>query len=151
MGKVKVRADETGNIINVSANPEYGFIRLQQKTLQISEKGWLKSVTRYALLHGKMEDLVESGYTKDTELPGKIIVVESLTPLNDKNPDKDLKVAGSTKVICRIDDEPIYRQTYYTANPEACDILISHNNSDEIKEVMNAQREISELTEEIAF
>ena len=46
-------------------------------------------------------------------LPGKIVVVESLTPFNPENPDRDLKIAGGTGVICRIDDQPIYRQTFY--------------------------------------
>lgn len=154
MGKVTVTADKNKNVINVSANPEYGYIRLEQKTIQIDEKGWLKSVKRSTILHGKMEDLLEAGYREGTELPGKIIVVESLSPLNDKDPDRDLKIAGSTNVICRIDDQPIYRQTYYSNNPEAYDILISHNNSEEIKEVMAAQREIETiqgLTEDVNF
>lgn len=154
MGKVTVTADKNKNVISVSANPEYGYIRLEQKTIQIDEKGWLKSVKRSTILHGKMEDLLEAGYREGTELPGKIIVVESLTPLNDKDPDRDLKIAGSTNVICRIDDQPIYRQTYYSNNPEAYDILISHNNSEEIKEVMAAQREIEtiqEFTEDVNF
>lgn len=154
MGKVTVTADKNGNVINVSANPEYGYIRLEQKTIQIDEKGWLKSVKRSTILHGKMEDLLEAGYREGTELPGKIIVMESLTPLNDKDPDRDLKIAGSTNVICRIDDQPIYRQTYYSNNPEAYDVLISHNNSDEIREVMNAQKEIENiqgLTQDVNF
>lgn len=154
MSKVTVVADKNGNVINVSANPEFGYLRLEQRTIQIDEKGWLKSVKRSTLLHGKMEDLLDAGYKQGTELPGKIIVVESLSPLNEKNPDKDLKIAGSTNVICRIDDQPIYRQTYYSNNPEAYDILISHNNSEEIKEVMAAQREIANIngvTEEVNF
>ena len=147
MGKVKVTADQNGNVINVSANPEYGYVRLEQKTIQIDERGWLKSVTRSTLLHGKMEDLVEAGYEKGTELPGRIIVMESLTPLNDKNPDRDLKIAGTTNIICRVDDQPIYRQTYYSNNPDAIDIFISHTNSDEIKDVMMAQRELEAIKE----
>ena len=140
-----VVGDKNGNVINISENPEYGFLRLEQKTIQIDDKGWLKSVTRSTLLHGKVTDLVEANYQVGTTLPGKIIVVESLTPLNEKNPDRDLKIAGSTNVICRINDQPIYRQTYYSTNPDAFDTLISHTNSDEIKEVMIAQKEIEEI------
>jgi hypothetical protein len=154
MGKVTVTADKNKNVISVSANPEYGNIRLTQKTLQIDEKGWLKSVTRSTLLHGKIEDLQEAGYREGTELPGKIIVVESLTPLNDKDPDRDLKIAGNTGVVCRVDDQPIYRQSYYSNNPEAYDVLISHTNREEIRDVMAAQKELSNIqdnVEEINF
>jgi ribosome biogenesis protein Tsr3 len=70
-------------------------------------------------------------------------VVESLTAFNANNPDRDLKIAGDTGVICRIDDQPIYRQTFYSINDNAFDELITHNNSDEIKEVQAAQKAMS--------
>ena len=148
MSKVKVTADKNGNIIGQSQNnPEYGFIRIEQQTVQINEQGWLKSVKRSTLLKGKMTDLLEAGYKEGTELPGKIIVKESLTPFNPENPDKNLKIAGTTGIICRIDDQPIYRDTFYTPNVDACDELITHNNSEEIKEVMQAQRELTNISE----
>ena len=81
-------------------------------------------------------------------LPGKIVVVESLTPFNPENPDRDLKIAGGTGVICRIDDQPIYRQTFYSTNPNSYDQLLAHNNSTEIKEVMSAQQIMSLLKED---
>lgn len=140
MGRVKVVADKLGNIIGPSPNnPEYGYIRVEQQTIQINHEGWLKSVKRSALIKGKMEDLEEAGYQDGTELPGKIIVVESLVPFNPENPGKHLKIAGSAGVICRVDDQPIYRESFYTSNPKAHDELISHTNSDEIKNVMSIQ------------
>lgn len=155
MASVRVIADKNGNIIGQSKNnPEYGYIRVQQQTVQINEQGWLKSVRRSALIKGKMEDLIAADYKEGSELPGKIIVMESLVPFNEVNPDRDLKIAGSTGIICRIDDEPIYRQTFYTTNPNATDEFVMHNNSEEIKDVMYAQREMSALTgvsEEVSF
>jgi hypothetical protein len=146
MSKVKIVADDNGNVIAVSKNnPEYGYVRLEQKSIQIDHNGWLKSVKRSTILKGKMEDLLQTGYTANTELPGKIIVKESLTPFNTDNPDRDLKIAGSTGVICRIDDEPIYRQSFYTTDMEAFDQLIPHNNNEEIKDVMYSQKEIDKL------
>jgi hypothetical protein len=94
------------------------------------------------LLKGKIEDLHRLQYNKDTILPGKIVIKESLKPFNLNNPDVDLKIAGSTGVICRVDDEPIYRQTFYTTNVNEQDILVQHTNTDEIKEVMEAQKSI---------
>lgn len=147
MSKVKVTADQNGNVVGVSQNnPEYGYIRVEQQAIQINEQGWLKNVKRSALLKGKVTDLLETGYKAETELPGKIVVVESLTAFNTENPDRDLKIAGSTGIVCRIDDQPIYRQSFYTTNPNAFDELITHTNSEEIKEVMGAQKAMSSLT-----
>jgi hypothetical protein len=148
MSKVVVIADKNGNIIGQSTNnPEYGYIRVQQQTVQISEQGWLKTVKRSAILKGKMEDLLSAEYREGTQLPGKIVVVEALEPFNPTNPDKDLKIAGDTGIICRVEDQPIYRNSFYTSNPNAYDELISHTNSDEIKDVMEAKRVITTFGE----
>lgn len=147
MSTVKVAADKTGNIIGVSQNnPEYGYIRVEQAATQINDQGWLRNVKRSALIKGKVEDLLACGYKEGSTINGKIIVVESLTPFNPTNPDRDLKVAGETGVICRIDDQPIYRQTFFTQNLNAYDELITHDNTDEIKDVQIAQRSISSLS-----
>ena len=144
--KVRVTADINGNVIGVSQNnPEYGYVRVEQSVTQISEAGWLKPVKRSAVIKGKVEDLAQAGFIDGFELSGKIIVKESLTPFNPENPDKDLKIAGQTGVVCRIDDQPIYRQTFYTSNQEAYDELITHDNTSEIREVQVAQREIVSL------
>lgn len=148
MSSVKVTADKNGNIIGVSQNnPEYGYIRIEQQAIQIDEQGWLKSVKRSTLLKGKMTDLLEAKYKDGTTLPGKIIIKESFTPFNPENPDRDLKIAGKTGVICRYDDQPIYRQSFYTANLDVYDELIPHNNNEEIKEVMYAQNALNTLSE----
>jgi hypothetical protein len=147
--RVTVTADQNGNVVGVSQNnPEYGYIRVEQVATQINEQGWLRNVKRSALIKGKVEDLVATGYREGSVLPGKIVVVESLTPFNPENPDRDLKIAGSTGIICRVDDQPIYRQSFYTTNPNAYDQLLSHNNSTEIREVMSAQQLMSLLKPE---
>jgi len=144
MSKVTVVADKNGNLISVSPNnPEYGWFFVEQELFQFSTTGWLKKVKRKARIMGKTEDLLSTGYREGTSLPGKIVVVESLTPFNAENPDRDLKVAGETGVICRIDDQPIYRQSFYTTNVNASDELITHDNSDEIRDVQTAQKEMS--------
>lgn len=144
MSKVTVVADKNGNVIGVSQNnPDYGYIRVEQTAIQINNEGWLRNVKRSALIKGKTEDLLSTGYAEGTTLPGKIVVVESLVPFNTENPDRDLKIAGDTGIVCRIDDQPIYRQSFYTSNPSACDELITHDNSDEIRDVQTAQREMS--------
>ena len=147
MSKVTVVADQNGNVIGVSANnPEYGYIRVEQTATQINDEGWLKHVKRSALIKGKVEDLVKANYTEGYQLNGKIIVKESLVPFNPDNPDKNLKIAGETGIICRIDDQPIYRQTFFTTNVDASDEFIMHNNADEIREVQAAQKMIGKIS-----
>lgn len=146
ISKVRVTADENGNVIGVfKNNPEYGYIRVEQSTPVISDKGWLKVSKRSSFIKGKVEQLESLKYYGGCELPGKIVVIESLIPFNMENPDKDLKIAGETGVICRIDDQPIYRQAFYTTNMSAQDDLIYHTNNDEIKEVQAAQRSLNTL------
>ena len=144
--KVRITADENGNVIGIyKNNPEYGYVRVEQATPVISDKGWLRVSKRSAFIKGKVADLQNCNYIENQEIPGKIIVFESLVPFNPENPDRDLKIAGDTGVICRIDDEPIYRQAYYSTNPNAHDELLFHTNVEEIREVQTAQRQMSSL------
>lgn len=146
MSKVKVAADKNGNIIGVSQNnPEYGYIRVEQVATQINDQGWLRNVKRSALIKGKVDDLLACNYKEGSEIQGKIVVVESFEPFNPTNPDRDLKIAGDTGVICRVNDQPIYRQTFFTCNQDATDELITHNNADEIRDVQSAQRSLTSL------
>jgi hypothetical protein len=146
MGKVVVTADKNGNVIGVSENnPDYGYVRVEQTGSFINDQGWLRVSKRSALIKGLVKDLMETGFTEGQELDGKVIVVESLNPFNPENPDKDLKIAGETGVVCRIDDQPIYRQSFYTTNNNLQDELIMHTNSEEIREVQAAQRAVSSL------
>jgi hypothetical protein len=140
--KVRVVADEFGNVVNISPNnPEYGYVRLEQEVHQISESGWLRVVRRSTLLKGLVTDLVNAKFTQGMPLPGKIIVKESLEPFNSENPEKHLKVAGDTGIVCNIGGEPIYRDTFYTRNESAEDILIMHDEdcADEIRTVKKAE------------
>ena len=146
MGKVVVTADKNGNVINVSENsPEYGYVRVEQNVTSVNDQGWLRLTKRTALIKGLMKDLLEVGFRAGQEMPGRIVIQETLTAFNPENPDRDLKIAGDTGVVCRIEDQPIYRQSYYTANPNAEDQILMHTNSDEIREVANAQKAISVL------
>jgi hypothetical protein len=145
--KVIVTADENGNVIGISKNnPEYGYIRVEQTAPMVTDKGWLKISKRSSLIKGKVEELQSLNYSAGSQLPGIIVIKESLTPFNNDNPDRDLKIAGETGVVCRIDDQPIYRQTFYTTNPNSYDELITHDNSEEIREVQAAQKAMSKIT-----
>ena len=131
---VKVTANEAGQVVNISKNnAEYGWIRVSQERT-IFEGGWARKKTLSALISGETADLKSMGLHAGQELPGKIVVVESLEPFNSDNPDKDYKVAGNTGIVCCLDGQPIYRKTFYTEDASASDTLIAHNNGEAIKE-----------------
>ena len=141
--RVTITGDDVGNVIAVSQkNPEYGHIRVEQDVNEFTADGWLRLRKRSALIHGLMKDLQAAEFYAGQQLPGKIVVKESLMPFDLENPERNLKIAGESGIVCRVDDQPIYRQTFYCQDPNACDELIMHTNSEEIREVNHANREL---------
>lgn len=152
--KVQIIPDELGSVIRVSQNNnEYGHVRLQQERVTFGNTGWVSRKTVSTLLHGKVEDLREMGIQNMKELPGKIVIRESLEPFSNNDPDRDLKIAGNTGIICCQDGQPIYRKTMYTADTGAEDVLVAHDNGDAIREANNATNDnkIKNATVEEAF
>lgn len=140
--KVTIVADATtGTVINQSPNnPEYGFIRVQQYVNHYDDNGFLRRRKSTAIVSGPMTDLQEAGYYAGMELPGRIIVQESTTPWNDKNPERELKVAGATGIVCRIEGNPIYRRTLYTEKDNLTDTFLAHDNVDELRFAYQEQK-----------
>lgn len=133
--KVQIVPDDLGNAIRVSSNnPEFGHVRLVQKRVTFGNSGWVKPANLSTLIHGKVEDLKELGLATATTLTGKIVIKEQTTPFNQENPDRDLKIAGDTGIICCSYGEPIYRKTFFTADLAAEDVLVSHTNGEDIKQ-----------------
>jgi len=151
MSKVTIASDENGNIVIPSSNPEFGYVRVEQFTNQINDEGWLRIVKRSALIKGKMEDLLDQEYSEGQELTGKIIVKESLYPFYEEDPERNLKMAGDTGIVCRLGDQPIYRQTFFTTNLTAQDEFITHTNSDEIREKMASKKAASKGATQTRF
>ncbi len=152
--KVQINPDEMGNVIRVSKNnPEFGHIRLTQERVSFGNTGWVNRKQLSTLLHGKVEDLREMGLQNMKELTGKIVVTESLEPFNKANPDRDLKIAGDTGIICCQDGQPIYRKTTYVSDVNAEDVLVAHNNGDAIREANgeSSDKSVSSATVEQAF
>ena len=144
--KVKVTADELGNVITPTANPEIGFIKLEQKS-NIINGNWVKNQRKTCLIFGKFEELQDFDFKKDDELDGNIIIEESFIPFNENNAEKEMKMAGDTGIPCLVDGQPIYRRTRYTTNLSETDILIQHNNTTQIKEAIEANKELSLILE----
>ncbi|TXG83051.1 MAG: hypothetical protein E6R13_04235 [Spirochaetes bacterium] len=139
--KVTTVPDANGLVVRQSANnPEYGYVVLKQTRTLIQSNpnnpksvGWLQTKAMHTLIKGKVEELQAMGFTKDTELPGKIVVKESTTPFSEENPDQHLKIAGATGIVCCIDGEPIYKMTYYSPDANEVDEFVQHNNVEEIR------------------
>ena len=131
--KVKVVADATTKlVINQSANPLFGYVRVVQNRIVIDDNGFMKRKEYSALIHGLIEDLQTVGYHDGMELNGKVIAEESLEPFSKKGPNKP-KTAGDTNVICTLGGYPIYRRTKYTDKVNSEDMLIAHDNKAEVK------------------
>lgn len=139
-----VSADEAGNVIGVSNNnPEYGYIRIEHVSHQINNEGWFKLSKRSALIKGKVDELKQANYKAGDIILGKIIVKESLEPFNSVNPEKDLKMAGANGIVCKVGEQPIYRNTFYTPDVYTEDEFISHDNTEEIKNANVANKELA--------
>jgi hypothetical protein len=139
--KVTVLADDTtGAVVNVSENnSDYGFIRVQQVRTLIDDNGFLRRKPVSALIPGTVAELKESGFYAGQQLDGKIVIEEALEPFNSKSPERDLKIAGETGVVCTLGGLPIYRRTKFSFAGNAEDMLIKHDNVDELRNAYAAQ------------
>lgn len=147
--KVTIAKDAMGNTIRVSKkNAEYSHIRLTQERTEINQAGWMNTKAVSTLIHGKTEELKSSGIGRMKYLPGSIVTIESHTPFSSSNPDRDLKKAGETGIVCCAHGEPIYRKTVYDATGTREDEKIQHTNGDAIREAnKESQGTLSDLTE----
>jgi len=138
--KVFVVADETGAVIESSKNsPEYGYVRVQQTRTVIDDNGFVRRKLITALMPGLIEDLKAMNLYGGQEIDGKVIIEESLSPFNKKNPERDLKVAGETGIVCKLGGLPIYRRVKLSFNESAVDTTIDHDNIQELRAAYAAQ------------
>jgi len=118
--KVKVVASPDGKVVVASKNnPEYGSVRVEQTRAMIDEAGFLRRQKVSAFIPGTVADLEGMKWANGQEIDGKIIIKESLEALNPKNPERDYKVAGETKIVCCVGGDPIYRKQMFTLDPDA--------------------------------
>ena len=132
---VKIVADATtGAVVRVSeSNPEFASVRLEQVRTVIGNNNFIERKTVSTLLQGATADLTAMGFYAGQELPGTIVIEESLTPFNKKNPERDLKVAGETGIICTVGGQAIYRRAVYSAATNAQDTLVKHDNVEQLR------------------
>ena len=130
----QVSPDEQGNAIRVSKNnSDYGHVRITQDRVIFNTNGWVNKKTLTTLIHGTVEDLQAMNFSTEQPLNGKIVVREQLEPFNTNDPDRDLKMAGDTGIVCCEHGQPIYRKTFYDASGTMEDTYIAHTNGDAIR------------------
>jgi hypothetical protein len=146
--KVKVAANATtGAIVNVSENnPDYAYIRLEQTKAIVDDNGFLKNRTISALLQGDTQDLRDLAWFENQEVPGKICIKESLEAFNSKNPERDLKKAGDTGIICSVEGSPIYRKTTWDPTGTKVESYVQHDNVAELRAAYDAKQSNKALT-----
>jgi hypothetical protein len=130
--KVVTCRNESNELIGISPNnTDYGFIRIESTdAIQIGNGGWINSNKRSTLIKGKISDLtswVKSNSIKiGTEFAGKIIVKEQAgVPFYEG---QQPKRAGADGEVLHKDAMPIFRQTEFTLDFTAQDVLVKHDN-----------------------
>lgn len=127
MSKVIVTANLDGRVI-VPTGESFGYARVEQTTDTFTDRGFAVKKTVSALVFGKLDVLKSLGWHDGQELEGKIVIKESFTPFNKKNPEKDLKLAGKSNIPCTKGGRNIYRRAVYIPDVNAVDDLIKHDN-----------------------
>jgi hypothetical protein len=137
MNKVTVTANAEGKVVSISkSNPKYGYVRVEQTRAMVDERGWVSKKSLSSLIHGEIDILNSLGYFNGQELPGNIIIKESLDAFNTDAPERDYKIAGKSGIVCCLDGQPIYRKCFYDATGSKSDELIAHNNTSAIRTAM---------------
>ena len=151
---VVIVKDQLGNAVRLTKNPEYSFVKLTQERILFDfNTGWTKSVKYTAIIKGDTDTLRKLNYDKIQELPGNIVVVESTTPSNPNDIERDIKRTGKDGVIlCTPNGEPIYRKCLYDPTGVQEDILVQHQSIEvekpvQVKEVVKTEE--PEATDEV--
>lgn len=134
MSKVTVVTcrNNSTDLIGISPNnADYGFIRIESSDVaQIGTGGWINTNRRTTLIKGRINDLTQwvksNKIAIGTELPGKIVVKEQAgVPFYEG---QEPKRAGADGEVLHKDGMPIFRQTEFTMDMTAADVLIKHDN-----------------------
>jgi len=108
----------------------------KNKRLDLEIEHWAISVGRI--------DRFEAKYEVGQILPGRIAIEETLEPPNAEDIKQDVKYASNdcklAGIACTINDEIIYQIKYYDPSGKSVDVLLAHDNFEEIEEVNAAAK-----------
>tara|TARA_R100000654_G_C2620861_1_gene118434 strand:+ start:85 stop:540 length:456 start_codon:yes stop_codon:yes gene_type:complete len=127
-------------VINEKTNDKYFplqnnvfSVRLQTQDFTIGLNNFIKEVKKVCFINGSLEQLKAMFPPGLTSLPGKLYIKEQLTPFSSS--DYDIKKSADLDkggVVCSKNGQPIYRLVCYDATGTQEDILIQHDNKEEI-------------------
>lgn len=132
---------ESGMTIRVNEkNKEFGYIVLRQVRSEFSENGFIEEKPVTCLVKGHLTTLKNLKWKPWQELKGKIVVQESLEPFREKSIDYDIKMSSREGgVMLCFEDQPIFRRTFYSVNPDKQDTFIKHTNVEEVRAAIAAK------------
>lgn len=124
--------NEDGTVKLGKDGKRYGSFRVEQKEVDLTSA--VASVKTRSALKAISEDAFNAAkdiLVEGAELKGKIVARESLV----KEQGYTEKRAGQQEnaPVCKLGNQPIYRTTVYTENMTDEDVLIQHDNVEEIK------------------
>lgn len=129
----------TDTVVREAVNAQVagtGFIRLASMNLGDNFKVNYLKTNAFQPDSNLRQLLAAMNLGAGSVMPGKLIVEESTVAFSATNPTRDLKYAGNTGIACSINGAPIYRRVKHTVNVNAQDILIAHDNREEIRNAM---------------
>lgn len=140
--------DEDGVIqdtaVTLSGTKGWGTVNVVSFTASYNvATGIMSTTNRWTLIRGNGATL-ELNYKPGQNIGGRIITMETTVPTNALNVKQDMKyfntnmynsvAAGATDVpACKIGGKPIYRVNRWSPDTNATDILIPHDNNEEIQ------------------
>ncbi len=135
---------ETGMVIRVNEkNKEFGYILLRQVRTEFSENGFIEEKPVTCLVKGHLSVLKKMNWKPWQAVKGKIVVQESLEPFRDKSIEYDIKMSSREGGVMLVhEDQPIFRRTYYSVNPEKEDTFIQHTNVEEVRAAIQAKADV---------
>ncbi len=122
---VTVKAQE-GKVITPNANAakdgrQFGYIVVEQNSLELNSKGFLAAKVRSALIKGEVKHLEMLGLNAGQALGGRIFITEStIAPFEGA----EAKINPETKETLTKDGSPIYREAQYDPSGKIEDTLL---------------------------
>lgn len=129
--KVIVVPTENGKHICTAPNSKH-FILLKQTVNDINIDGDPYEHEVFTRIFGDLDYLNSLNWKPNQELPGQLIILESLSPINEEDSDFELKIADSSGVICKIKNQSIFRNILYTLDFSKTHHFLEHDNHEEI-------------------
>lgn len=129
--------DEQGNPKLDKNGKPYGFIRLEQATLDLnySYNGGIKRVSTLKNMLAEQFEKNKEFFAAGTELPGRIVRKETIDAAIGNTLGWKPKRAGSEEnaPVLKKNGLTIYQQTVYDQTGEIADEVIDHDNIEEVK------------------